>query len=268
MIRPSHIEDSAKKLIQKKLAAIAQTHNIRILLAIESGSRAWGFPSTNSDYDIRFIYAHNSQAYLSIKEYRDVIETPIHYEPLLGTFEDLNGWDIRKSLYLALKSNPILFEWIQSPITYEIDQHATGILFEFCKENANLELIKNHYYKLTLNAWRQIEEDPYQVKVKLYCYALRPALMLNWLNKQHSIPPMDIYSLMAEPIDSKLEKEIDELIAIKVTAVEDQKISRNLLIDSFITSEIAQQPKDSAPVIIMPERLAKGDSIFRMLIDY
>ena len=75
MIQPSAITNHAKEIIQKKLAEIAQAHKIRILLAIESGSRAWGFPSTNSDYDVRFIYVRHRDEYLSIKEFRDVIET-------------------------------------------------------------------------------------------------------------------------------------------------------------------------------------------------
>ncbi len=267
MIQPSAITNHAKEIIQRKLAEIAQAHKIRILLAIESGSRAWGFPSTNSDYDVRFVYVRHLDDYLSIKEFRDVIETQIYYEPLLGTLEDLNGWDIRKALYLALKSNPVLFEWIQSPIRYAIDESAVQSLFEFCKENVNLDLMKNHYYKLTFNAWRQIEEDHHEVKVKLYCYGLRPALMLDWLNKFHSVPPMDIHSLVYTLIkDSKLENTIAELVTLKATALEEQKISRNSLIDSFILSLLSEPPKDQVPLIIKDEQLIKGDKLFRMFI--
>ena len=267
MIQPSSITNTAKAIIQKKLQEIAQVHKIRILLAVESGSRAWGFPSINSDYDVRFIYARHPDEYLSIKEFRDVIETQIQYESSLGTLEDLNGWDIRKALYLAIKSNPVLFEWIQSPIQYGVDESSIQALFEFCKENANLDLIKNHYYKLAFNAWRQIEEDPHQVKVKLYCYGLRPALMLQWLNQFNSVPPMDMHSLACALIkDSKLEHTIDEMIAIKATAQEEQKISRSPLIDSFIVSLLSEQPKDYGPVIISDEQLIKGDKLFRAII--
>ena len=52
-----------KDLIIQKLKEIEQTENIRILHAVESGSRAWGFPSPDSDYDVRFIYAYQNAFY-------------------------------------------------------------------------------------------------------------------------------------------------------------------------------------------------------------
>lgn len=269
MIHRSQINDAVKELIQKKLDVLSKTYNIRILMAIESGSRAWGFPSVDSDYDIRFIYVRHLDDYLSIKESRDVIETQLQHEPLLGAPEDLNGWDIRKALHLALKSNPVLFEWIQSPIQYVSDDAFDRVFFEFCNENANLDLIKNHYYKLALNAWKQIEEDTSEVKLKQYCYGLRPALMLNWLNMFQSIAPMDIYSLVSGSIkDAPLENAISELISAKETAQENQKMKRNSIIDLFISSQIASKPKDYAPIIINPGQLEKGNKLFRTLLNF
>jgi len=98
MLLESTITDKAKHIIQQKLIDVAKNHNVRILFAVESGSRAWGFPSTNSDYDVRFVYARQKDDYLSVKQYRDVIETDIGNESLLGVPLDLNGWDIRKAL--------------------------------------------------------------------------------------------------------------------------------------------------------------------------
>lgn len=100
--------------ILERLTAIEQSESVRILYACESGSRAWGFASPDSDYDVRFIYVHPRDWYLSInaERRRDVIERPI--EDLL----DINGWDLRKALQLMYKSNPPLFEWLHSPIVY------------------------------------------------------------------------------------------------------------------------------------------------------
>lgn len=267
MIQQSTITRTAQEVIQNKLHALAKTHNVRILFAIESGSRAWGFPSINSDYDVRFVYVRHLDDYLSIKEYRDVIETQIQYESKLDALEDSNGWDLRKTLYLALKSNPILFEWVQSPIRYIIHDSFDQMLMKFCTEHANVDLIKNHYYKLAVNAWNQIEEDPSHVKVKLYCYALRPALMLNWLTLFNSIPPMDMYSLVSQSIkDTALEKAICELIVAKATILEDQKMMRNALIDSFIVASLSNKPDDYTPLVISEEQLIKGNTLFRMLL--
>ena len=100
--------------ILKRLEVIEQEDSVSILYACESGSRAWGFPSVDSDYDVRFIYKHDADWYLSIdvEEKRDVIERPINDEL------DISGWDIRKALQLLRKSNPPLLEWLSSPILY------------------------------------------------------------------------------------------------------------------------------------------------------
>lgn len=102
-----------KELIQEKLREIEQREECRILLAVESGSRAWGFASPDSDYDVRFIYMRPEKAYLRLDRTRDVIEVPINDEL------DINGWDIDKTLRLLHKSNPTVFEWFSSPIIYQ-----------------------------------------------------------------------------------------------------------------------------------------------------
>ena len=101
-----------EKLIYKKLQEIEQQENVKILLAVESGSRAWGFASPDSDYDVRFIYVRPKEEYLRLDKVRDVIELPI------DNILDINGWDIQKTLRLLYKSNPTLFEWFSSPIIY------------------------------------------------------------------------------------------------------------------------------------------------------
>ena len=101
-----------EKLIYKKLQEIEQQENVKILLAVESGSRAWGFASPDSDYDVRFIYVRPKEEYLRLDKVRDVIELPI------DNILDINGWDIQKTLRLLYKSNPTLFEWFSSPIVY------------------------------------------------------------------------------------------------------------------------------------------------------
>src|SRR3972149_12214123 len=101
-----------KEIIREKLTEIESNENVKIFYACESGSRAWGFPSSDSDYDVRFMYLHSTEWYLTIDTQRDVIEHPVNGQL------DINGWDIRKALKLFQKSNPPLMEWLGSTIRY------------------------------------------------------------------------------------------------------------------------------------------------------
>ena len=102
-------------LILSELNRIEQDYHVQILFACESGSRAWGFPSSDSDYDVRFVYIRPTDWYLAIdvERKRDVIELPI------DDSLDISGWDLRKALQLYYKSNPPLLEWLGSPIIYQ-----------------------------------------------------------------------------------------------------------------------------------------------------
>ncbi|HEY7549300.1 MAG TPA: nucleotidyltransferase domain-containing protein, partial [Hyphomicrobiaceae bacterium] len=113
---PDAIPDEIRAHIAARLAAAASEEGVRILYAAESGSRAWGFPSPDSDYDVRFLYAHARDWYVGLAEARDVIERPLDEQRV-----DLAGWDIRKALRLLLRSNPALYEWLVSPIVYMDD---------------------------------------------------------------------------------------------------------------------------------------------------
>ena len=104
-----------RELILSKLEEIEKQYDVHILLAVESGSRAWGFESPDSDYDVRFIYVRKQSDYLKLEGIRDVIELPI------DDTLDINGWDITKTLRLLYKSNPTLFEWFSSPIISRTD---------------------------------------------------------------------------------------------------------------------------------------------------
>jgi uncharacterized protein len=116
MKAPPAIDDAMRESVQRKLDDIERAHDVRVLFAVESGSRAWGFPSPDSDYDIRFVYLHPRDWYLSLVERRDVIEVPVDEDD-----HDISGWDFRKAMQLLLRSNPPLYEWLVSPIVYRED---------------------------------------------------------------------------------------------------------------------------------------------------
>lgn len=223
------------RYIQDKLQDAARRHNVRILLAIESGSRAWGFPSADSDYDVRMIYARNTQDYLAIEQKRDVIETDLVDDAFLGVPLDLNGWDLRKTLQLALKSNAVVVEWLVSPIVYMADSTAVAKLLQFASSIADLHAFQYHYDHLARHAWEDISQSSGPVKLKKYFYALRPALALTWIRRFGKAPPMNIAQMMAElELPENVASAIQRLIEGKAKATEADLIDRQTHIDEFL----------------------------------
>lgn len=115
------IAPAIRARIDTTLVDLEIRENIRILWAVESGSRAWGFPSPDSDYDVRFVYVRPLEWYLSLNPGRDVVELPIVDEL------DVAGWDLRKALRLLVKANPALLEWLSSPIVYRATAEVEGL---------------------------------------------------------------------------------------------------------------------------------------------
>ena len=266
MIERSGITETAYTHISEKLKEAEQEHNVRMIIAVESGSRAWGFPSKNSDYDVRFIYARPVDSYLSVEPCRDTIETGMIDDLKLGVPLDLRGWDIRKALQLAVKSNAVLIEWLTSPVRYMENTAATEKLLRFAKSCVNLDSLAYHYNRLARNSWDRIEERE-SPKLKLYCYALRPALALEWIEKLGDVPPMDMHSLCGQlSLDEKLLAEIKKLLVLKSSANEEDLVPRNDLLDEFIISALEKKVEKQKTKGIDQEILGKADQLFRNLI--
>src|SRR5262245_35637100 len=125
LIDPTVVPPDTAARIVRELDRIEATYRVAILFAVESGSRAWGFHSPASDFDVRFVRAPRLDWYLSVRPGRDVIEEPIS-EGL-----DISGWDLRKALALAGKFNPVLPEWLRSPVVYRWNPALAGPLERF-----------------------------------------------------------------------------------------------------------------------------------------
>ena len=267
MIERSGVAETACTHISGQLNTVEQEHNVRVIIAIESGSRAWGFPSENSDYDVRFVYARPVDSYLSVKPFRDTIETPLIDDPELGVPLDLGGWDIRKALQLAIKSNAVLIEWLRSPVRYMENTAASEKLLRFAESCVNLNNLVYHYNRLARNSWDRIEERESNPELKLYCYALRPALALEWVKKSGDIPPMDMHSLCSDSsLDEKLLGEIKKLLVLKSGSNEEDIVPRNDLLDEFITSALEKKVEKHKTDGTDQEILEKADQLFRNLI--
>lgn len=177
--------------ILQRLALTEKTSNIRIVLAIESGSRAWGFASPDSDYDVRFIYAHPKEWYVAVdlEEKRDVIEYKITDDI------DLNGWDLRKALRLYWKSNPAFVEWIQSPIIYQRSGCFVERALELLPTVYSSERGIYHYRSMAKTNYRGYLRGE-QVKTKKYFYVLRPLLAARWIEQYQTAAPVEFDRLL------------------------------------------------------------------------
>lgn len=218
------------------MRAAEQEHDVKVLLAIESGSRAWGFASPNSDYDARFIYVHRRDWYLSVglEEQRDVIEYPIVDDI------DLNGWDLRKALRLFAKSNPAFVEWIQSPIVYAEEGGFAAAARAAVREVYSLASGIYHYRSMAKTTYRDhLQSD--QVRLKKYFYALRPLLCVRWLERYGTAAPIEFDKLL--PLiegESDLMSDIDALLQLKRGTPETGLANPVPRINAFIEGELAR----------------------------
>lgn len=217
--------------MRQKLHDIEKKEGIEILYAAESGSRAWGFESVDSDFDVRFIYTHPLEWYLSIDEKRDVIER------LEGVL-DISGWDIRKALKLFSKSNPPLYEWLESPIVYVDDKAFTAELKKFMPRFYSPVAALNHYLHMAKGNLREyLTRDV--VKLKKYFYVLRPLLACMWIEQRDSMPPMEFERLLdAQELDEDLLSEIQKLLSEKRMGNELGEGKRIGIIDDFLRAKL------------------------------
>lgn len=214
-----------KEKILQKLKEIEIQKDVEILFAVESGSRAWGFASPDSDYDIRFIYKHKPEYYLSLWEKTDVIE--------FMTEDDLDGsgWDLRKSVKLLAKSNAPLIEWLFSPIVYFQNDVFVKQMQDLAVECFSPIAVLHHYLGTTKNFMEVCEME--EVKLKSYFYALRTALAGKWIIEKNTFPPVDFADLL--PIaPQNIQDKIIELQNIKANQDEKYLHPKEVLITDFL----------------------------------
>ncbi|MBI4487710.1 MAG: nucleotidyltransferase domain-containing protein [Deltaproteobacteria bacterium] len=222
--------------IKQALEALERGENVVVLLAVESGSRAWGFPCADSDYDVRFIYVRRPEWYLSIdlEKRRDVVE-----RPLKDQF-DLSGWDIRKALKLFQKSNPPLLEWLQCPIVYRerfsLAARLRALLPEFYSPKASFF----HYLHMAKGNIREYLRGDI-VWRKKYFYVLRPLLAMRWIDQGLGPVPIEFQKLVEATVhDSRLRSAISDLVSAKRAGAELDRGPRIPALSDFVEGEMAR----------------------------
>ncbi len=218
--------------IIKNLQEIEHLQQVSILYAVESGSRAWGFASRNSDYDVRFIYIHQPDWYLSIREKRDVIEIPINDDL------DISGWDIRKALGLFTKSNPPLLEWLGSPIVYLDNFQFADRLRAMLQDSFSPQRCMHHYLHMAQGNYREYLKGE-MVRLKKYLYVLRPILACLWLEKYGTMPPTEFSRLHHDAsLSITLDNAIEQLLQKKMTGEELNAAPQIPVLNQFIEQQL------------------------------
>ena len=223
-----------QEIIRAKLGEIESKENVRIFYACESGSRAWGFPSSDSDYDVRFLYIHPTEWYLSIENQCDVIEYPVNDQL------DINGWDIRKALKLFRKSNPPLLEWLGSPIRYLEKYTIAARMRELASGYYSPAACAYHYLHMAQGNYREYLKGE-QVWVKKYFYVLRPLLAINWIEQGLGVVPTEFAVLVDRLVTSPtLQAEIEKLVEAKLQGAELDYGPCIAPISKFIENELSR----------------------------
>ena len=221
------------KEINEKLDEIEAKDNVRILHAIESGSRAWGFASPDSDYDVRFIYVRRREDYLRLDEPRDVIEWQ------LDDVLDINGWDLKKALKQFARGNATLYEWSGSPIVYRTTDEWSRIR-EVSKQYFSEKSAVYHYYGTANSTYQEYLQGD-TVRYKKYFYALRPLLAAEYIEKYHTAPPVLFDDLLKLDLEPELRTAIDELLEAKKRTTEKEENPQMPVIKRYIEEEIQKQ---------------------------
>lgn len=225
--------DQILKVIREQLEQIESEEQVKVLYACESGSRAWGFPSQDSDYDVRFIYLRKPEWYLSIFDKRDVIERPIN------DMLDISGWDLRKALNLFRKSNPPLLEWLESPIPYAEKYSVAEKLRGISPYTFSPKSCMYHYLNMARGNYREYLQGE-QVRIKKYFYVLRPVLASEWIHRFDEMPPMafDVLVDRLIPKDAELWRVIQQLLTRKKAGDEMDYESRLNPINQYLEEQL------------------------------
>jgi predicted nucleotidyltransferase len=231
--RPT-LDPAVRAEAARRLDAIVREEGVRIVAAVESGSRAWGFPSPDSDYDVRFVYVRTPDDYLRLHPLRDVIERPIE-----GLW-DVNGWDLRKALTLLCRGNAVVVEWLRSPLVYREERWVADGMRAMADRFGDADSAVRHYFGLLNGAWSREFAGRESVRLKKYFYVLRAAAALAWTRARAETPPMALPELIAGgALPAALEPIVEPLLAAKRAASELGEGPRVAELDAFIEDQLA-----------------------------
>lgn len=262
---PESLDPAVVAAIDTRLDGVESDHGVRIAWAIESGSRAWGFPSPDSDYDCRFLYVRPLDDYLTPWPERDVVETP------LDAVLDVNGWDLVKAVDLLVRSNATVLEWLTSPIVYRGDPAFRDAVLEAAPDLVDHAGIGRHYTHLAQTQWVRHGEAAAEMPLKQLLYALRPAVAVDWMlgHGADRLPPMDLPSLLAG-VDLP-QATLDEVEALLVAKARTRELGSGPVpprLRDYVERQVARglEAYEHAVGDDLDVRRARGAELFRTLV--
>ena len=217
-----------KKEILKLIKETEKNNNIKILWAIESGSRAWGFASQDSDYDIRCMHMNNLDSYLGM-------DIPSQQINISKDNLDLESWDIRKFAQLSVMSNPQIAEWLRSPIVY-IDSPIKKQFKKYFDEGCSLEFLRQHYLRMAKQNYKKYMSIGMSHSCKKYLYVLRGIACSIYIEKENKLPPLP-YKNVIEYLPKNITIFFERCVIIKNSS-EKADIIANEEVSKFIESNI------------------------------
>lgn len=261
---PTSFDSGVVAEIDRRLADVESDHGVTIPWCIESGSRAWGFPSPDSDYDCRFFFVRPVDDYLSLWPRRDVIETP------LDEIFDVNGWDLRKAIRLLVDGNAVVNEWLRSPFVYRGQSSFHDDLLTLGEAVSDRAAVGRHYTHVGLKQWHRYG-DPGDMQLKRFFYAIRPAASVRWLQSHplSAAPPMDLPSLLREnQAPDTVQEAVAELIELKARTREMGSGAVSPVLMTYVEEALSfgQQHFESKPARDPSSVAGLADETFRHLV--
>ncbi len=231
-MRYGQFEGPVEELVLRKINEMEKKENIRVLHAVESGSRAWGFASPDSDYDVRFIYVRDRDFYLSLRDTKDFIDWE------LDEVLDINGWDIKKALQHFHKSNATLFEWSNSPVVYYTTEEWGNLYSRVAKNYFACKPSLYHYYGTANKNYHEYLLDD-MVRYKKYFYVLRPILACKWIEERKCAPPVLFEELCGGVLEEGMKEAVRELLGKKVRMSESDRAPRVEKVNRYIEEKLS-----------------------------
>jgi len=249
--------------IEKELARIESEYDVKVLLAVESGSRAWGFASEDSDWDVRYIYIHRPEWYLSIDQHKD------SQEEILPNEIDLAGWEFRKALRLFRKANPPMLEWLRSPIVYLERFDAAAELRQLSETYFDPRACMYHYLSMAKGNFNEFLRERELVKIKKYFYVLRPVLACDWIESRNEFPPMEFEKLiLADGMGQTVLAAIDDLLKRKKAGEELKEEPKIPVLNDFLWRKIEHHTKAFRDLNTIDKRQTEElNSLFRSTLN-
>ena len=251
-----------KEEIVKALRIQEESRKCKALFAVESGSRAWGFASPDSDYDVRVVYAKPVDWYLGLDEH--LADT---WNVMLPGELDFAAWDVRKAMRQLMKSNAAFMEWLGSPFVY----HDAGFLKEmrpFIDRVFNPTHVAFHYASLFRKVMADKTEDG-KISVKKLCYALRANAALRWVKERETMPPTEFArTLDGIPLDAQTREGIRNLLDLKAAAGEKDRIVPDASLSELLTDGYDDVVRHRWKKVLEPPQLVMHDLevLFRKVI--